>query len=160
MRLSLNTFAYFREKRKSYNSRVCDWWLMAVTDARRRKDPTQSRCGNCLPEFDLIFKECAISSQSSMCCVCSKRDPSRKKHLPHPLAPNLGYFTFQKCQNQKGWSACPPCTPCTLILATFSLLKENVKVNLGRVGPKIKGVFFWEDFLYWCTRSGVETCNN
>ena len=23
---------------------------------RRRKDPTKSRCGNCLPEFDLIFK--------------------------------------------------------------------------------------------------------
>ena len=57
------------------------------------------------PDFQTC-KECAISSQSSMCSVWSEGSPSRKKHLssraklhlPSPLARNLAYLTFQKCQ--------------------------------------------------------------
>ena len=60
---------------------------------RRRKDPTKSRCGNCLPEFDLIFKLVKnVQFLLSQVCVVSvlKETLPEKKHLPHPPARNMG----------------------------------------------------------------------
>ena len=59
------------------------------------------------PDFQTC-KECAISSQSSMCCVCSKRNPPRKKTSHTPLHVIWAISLFKSVKIKKGGHTAHP----------------------------------------------------
>ena len=90
---------------------MCDWWLMAVTDGRRRKDPTQSSCGNCSPEFDLIFKlvKNVPFLLSQVCVVFVLKETLPEKNTSHtPLHVIWAISLFKSVKIKKGGHTAHP----------------------------------------------------
>ena len=132
---------------------------MAVTDARRRKDPTQSRCGNCLPEFDLIFK-LAKNVQFHVVSVLKEILPEKNtSHTPLHVIWAISFFKSVKIKTG-GQHAQP-------VHQVWQLLHflKNVKINLGRRAPPLhpnmgngqkKKCFLWKVFPQSHTKSNFK----